>query len=631
MAIPLTRSLPRGRWQPVLGWLGFALAAWLLLFTLPVDLPVPELDPSWQAVLNHAAAARWQFGADLVWTYGPMGYLHNDFYAAETFFAVLAFHALLAAFFVGILVWSSQQRPRRERALFLGLNVFLPMVSGDLIYLMLITYAGGFLLCGEGRVDRRLGALALGFIAISALMKSTFLFYAVFMLACVALHWASHRQWRRAVAPVLIAGLAVAGVWGGLAGQRFVNLPAYLRGSLEIADAYQRAMSLRPTVELTAAAGLVFLVVLVWLGVLCSKRHPPRGWARLLLAAGGLFLAWKQGFVRADLGHTATFLCFAILLGTAAPILFPGRSAPWSGQATAMVVLPSLMVWGLAAPGFLVEQNVRKLRWLMAPRTMLARVEAAARESEESWALPRIRATVGQEPVDVFGWEQAIALLNHLNYRPAPVFQAYPATTPYLAGLNVTFYRSERAPAFVLFKLQTIDGRFPTLDNGLVLRELLRGYRHVLVEQDWLLLGRRADPPPNSPPVLIRSGDAAAGERLPLPAGVVWCELEVEETSLCRLVRFLFQQPPLYLEVFPRGEGTPVQYRLILSTARAGFLLSPLVANREDFDHLLSGDTGAGKTPDLEAIRVKPTNTFRWLMKPRVGYRFYRLPGSMEP
>src|SRR5258707_12718208 len=58
-------------WPAVLG------AAVIALVCLVVPIPAPDLgvDVSWSAVLNWAHAHGSQFGKELVFTYGPLGYL----------------------------------------------------------------------------------------------------------------------------------------------------------------------------------------------------------------------------------------------------------------------------------------------------------------------------------------------------------------------------------------------------------------------------------------------------------------------------------------------------------------------------------------------------------------------------
>src|SRR6185436_5439341 len=94
---------------------------------------------------------------------------------------------------------------------------------------------------------------------------------------------------------------------------------------------------------------------------------------------------------------------------------------------------------------------------LLSPSEYRMRLESHHRALERMYDLPRIRTAVGREPIDVFGSNQSMALLNHLNYRPRPVFQSYSAYTPELVELNAAFLESDRAPRFMLFQHEALD------------------------------------------------------------------------------------------------------------------------------------------------------------------------------
>ena len=55
--------------------LPFLLATVLLTVPLGAPVPTPGLDPSWRLVLNLATDV--QFGRDIIFTYGPWGYLDS--------------------------------------------------------------------------------------------------------------------------------------------------------------------------------------------------------------------------------------------------------------------------------------------------------------------------------------------------------------------------------------------------------------------------------------------------------------------------------------------------------------------------------------------------------------------------
>jgi hypothetical protein len=76
-----------------------ALAMFALLAFVPLQptLTSAALDASWDAVLHDAFLRRLQFGRDIVFTFGPLGFIYSGAYHAETFALMLACRISIAA------------------------------------------------------------------------------------------------------------------------------------------------------------------------------------------------------------------------------------------------------------------------------------------------------------------------------------------------------------------------------------------------------------------------------------------------------------------------------------------------------------------------------------------------------
>jgi hypothetical protein len=203
-------------------------------------------------------------------------------------------------------------------------------------------------------------------------------------------------------------------------------------------------------------------------------------------------------------------------------------------------------------------------------------------------ALPRVRAEVGDQTIDVFGYEQGIALLNELNYTPRPIFQGYSAYTPDLIKANTAFYSSPRAPAYVLFKYQSIDDRYPALDDAGVLRQLLYHYKPLFEEQGYSLWKQIRPAQPIQPLRTIT-------ESLPfdsdyrLPAGEpLWLELEFKK-SLAGWALNAFHKPPLVTIWVRDNLGRQASHRLIPSMSSTGFFVNPYLKTQRQVFRLSGG------------------------------------------
>ena len=69
------------------------------------------------------------------------------------------------------------------------------------------------------------------------------------------------------------------------------------------------------------------------------------------------------------------------------------------------------------------------------------------------------------------------------------------------------------------------------------------------------------------------------------PGEALWAEIELEQTALGAVLSTLFRPPRIWLDVATR-DGREGRFRLIPGMARAGFVLSPAVANTLDFQRL---------------------------------------------
>ena len=142
---------------------------------------------------------------------------------------------------------------------------------------------------------------------------------------------------------------------------------------------------------------------------------------------------------------------------------------------------------------------------------------------------------------DIYPNSQAIAVAYNLDYRPRPIFQSYAAYTPKLAGVNLAYLQSDKAPQNILFDVQTIDMRLPPLDDGDFMAQLLTRYDVAGLYDSMALLEVGADRKSHTLTPLT-SITGKLGETISVPAtadGPIWAEIDVK-LSLCGKLEELF-------------------------------------------------------------------------------------------
>jgi hypothetical protein len=601
----------RARWP---WWL-----AWLLLtvyFLTPAREAFDQsLDKSNYATYTYFAAHHFQWGQDVIPMTGPYGFiLYGHTYAGELFAGRLLADLLLKAAFAALLLHLFHRAaPGPIRWIWLaGVVLMVPTVD-DLFHDYAILVAAIALLANLDLRLNRWSWLASLLLGALALFKGTHLLTTALCFAAVLLQCALERRWRTMAASTAAYLGSVVAFWL-LAGQNPLHLPAYLKGVFELSSGYNAVMGLDelPVIKvagLALAAGLA----LVFLWVAANGARHARMLVALLLLAGFSFIKWKHGYLRAD-GHVYIFftsvsvitltLClvsFTSLLGPAAAPLSVWRRRAGLALVTAVTgfaVLGAAEFWLWRVTTIFKDAPERLLqnaRFLVRPDLQRTRLEEQLERNRREAHVPQIQNEIGREPVDFFGFEQGLLLLNRFNYHPRPMGGgSFNVFTPWLQEQNGSFVRdAHRAPAWQVLKLQSLDDRLPAADDPLTLRAILGLYSPVLMQRDYLLLKRRPAAA-TSAPVLMETRKLHPGETIippdPGPGRLLLFTLDAPLSLAGRIRAFLYRAPVLTARIASRLRARPDTFVLKPSMLRNPVILSPLLLDNSDVIQLF-GDT----------------------------------------
>jgi hypothetical protein len=490
----------------------------------------PTLDGSNFASYAYFTAHGFQYGSEVVPMAGPYGFIqYGSVYGGDLFWTRALGELLLNGVLAGLTLWYFRHmRGSWLRWPWLAAHVIFTPFAADLAPEWILLLGGLYLLRSdaEPRATWR-DLLVIAALALVSLVKGTQLILGFATVGVVLGCFAWHRQWRRLL--LLGAGYVIAlVVFWLLAGQNPVHLPAYLRGILELGGGYTDAMSIPTPPESFNRAVLLTASLAACLGwALWHRRREAVSVAALLLLAGHTFVQWKHGIVRSD-AHVFIYFNYAIvaafvihLAGWWMPRARVSDLVAWRGGGLLAVTL-ILSNWGTVglfldhweqAPSVVLRRLTDNTSHLLDLRGARRTLEGALQAEQRRHALPLVRAQVGNRPIDGFGYEQGLLLLNRLNYRPRPMgggsFNVY---TPWLMDLNRRFLRDDdRRPDFYLLKPQSIDNRFVAADDGLALVEIIRRYRPVLVEHRSRPRRRSPPDPPHQRALRRKSPRAGRG------------------------------------------------------------------------------------------------------------------------
>lgn len=591
------------------------------------------------AVLFYAREKGLQFGRDIVFTYGPLGFLSINCFSPDCatlriFFEIAAGIGIATG--LCLVAW---RLALPWRIAVIGFFIFLscPLHWGGaalFLDLGLFTWA---LLCflESGPRLRIFVSILAALAAAGALIKFTFLVTGLFTIGLLTGDLVLRR--RRALAVGMLIGFFLAFLLGWLLlGQRLSGLGAYLSNSYAVASGYNAAMgssvvNLAWVLIMTVAALAAVLIRALAFHASGTGPTAVRRGALALWLTGLLFMEWKYGCVRSDWGHVASALGVVTIIAICVEAVptTTKRAIFWSRIAVFSCLIGALGSIQREVPGFALAKCVMlachnmtgSLGVLAQPGWYLRENTEAFQVEQKKYQLPVARSVVGRATTDVFGQNQGFAILNELNYQPRPAFQSYTAYSRPMMELNEQLYLSQNAPEYVLFHLYALDGRFPPLEDSFVLRDALSNYGLVLREGDFLLLRRKGTA--KAQLTLIKEGTIRLGEKLDLqnaPDPSLWLEMDLQPTLFGRLRRFLYKPQETQLVVWGQSEP-PRIFRAPAGMLSAGFLANPLLLDTEDVMGLYTG--AKVRRADAFSVVLAPDFLSDW--QPQVHFRMYRI------
>jgi hypothetical protein len=458
------------------------LVAWQ---TFPL-VPAPGGDSSWGAGLAMAIHDGLTFGSQVVFTYGPLGFLD----VSPLWFdhlGLLAFvYIVLMRFGLATALYAGARQNFGPVGAFL-LAAVVASVDGELPEMVIVLILSVWI--ATRVTDRRrllLFTLAIGaFAGFESLTKVSYGLAIAVMEAALVLSLPGRR--RDYVAAAAAGFVVTFLVFWLVLGQAISALPAYVENSGQIVSGYAAAMSsgVAPGFYWQFTAAFLLLGLGLWAAWHTTADGRPR--QRLgvaLLWAVFWFFAFKESFVRWDSPH-ATALFVAALGGFLA--FRWRRDHRWAALVgTATMLTLALAVQGQSLTGDIdpsrnVSDAIAEFKADLNPTTQAALTAAGRAEIQSAEPIdPASLNLLRGHTVTIFPQEIALAWAYGLDWRPIPVLQSYSAYTAGLDRLDAQFLASKRAPDRILLQPPTdVDLRVPSFDQPMAIRTLLCRY-HLL-------------------------------------------------------------------------------------------------------------------------------------------------------
>ena len=576
---------------------------WLVLFITAIAVFVPfypampssGIDSSWVFGMNQAVAQGLAIGSDIIFTFGPYASIYTKSYHPSTDFMMVSGSLYLALSYsvcFGLLMRSTQW--------YLVLAVCA--VLAGLIYtrdplffslpLLVAVLSFKILFSEEGRLFKRKSAVfyvALMFapLGLLPLIKGSLLILCGSVVVLCSLFFIANKRKHFAIACLLSPLILMLFFWIA-AGQSLIDLPSYFINISSIASGYTQAMALDGKI----LEVILYLIASVFLLLAITIQNQITNTSKVFLFCIYflfLFISFKAGFVRHD--EHANISGTDILIGALLfPFIIKTRLFP-------LVIVSAIFSWSLidghynktttqsfaqnfkstySVMWFGIKNRIQNKNW---PRV---KYEAAVKLIREQASFPVLQGTT-----DIYSYNQSYVIASGNLWSPRPIFQSYSAYTTTLVEANKKHLLGDKSPDNIFFKVEPIDQRIPSIEDGASWPVLLSNYQPTEMVNGYLLLQKKPDKIDFKEPLPIERKNHKFGESVILPSQnqLLFAKIEIKPTLLGRIIGILFK--PSQLDItFELENNRKKQYIMLAGMAEPGFLLSPLIENVTEFSML---------------------------------------------
>jgi len=565
-------------------------------------MPKVGLDPSWNFTLNQAIAQGFIFGRDLIFTFGPYAPLYTNLYHPEIdlslYFACAAYLAVSYWVCLAIMIHKGNWR------WYVGVSAFvcffMIFAKDELLFsypliACLACHRLPFVFSGKTKFSFLIIFIIFSGFGLVTLVKGSILplYFLLALLICIFFLY--YKMTGLAILSLVSFFSSMAAFWVA-AGQRLSSLAYFISSMSSIISGYSEAMSSYGPF-LHVIWYIATYAILLCLFCRNTDIHISDKLFITLICLLIGFFAFKAAFVRHD-GHALTAgntLCF-VAAGLAAVfrprnffIVFLLCASLWLGIDGEYRNTSSSAVKAKIHQVF-INQPKSILKWFFRRSAQKKIFDAAfyatLQDIQKELDFPVLPGTS-----DIYSYNQTDLLASGNIYNPRPVFQSYSAYTPALLLANLAHLLSPTGPDNIFFRLETIDHRLPSLDDGVSWRVLLSkyGFERLLAPNTALLrkLGTSSASPPPARSVPQSRRTYSLGENIPVHRSTrpLFVSITIKPTLLGELASLLYKRAHLWLQI-RLVDGSERRFRFIAGMGETGFLISPIVESTEEFTYL---------------------------------------------
>jgi hypothetical protein len=570
----------------------------------PYD-PIIEvgLDPSYAFGLNYIFAQGIPFGTQVIYTYGPFGFLCFPQPIGINFILGVFLSSLFRFTFIYLLIYLGKISGKN----IMWIAALLALLLCNWIYLDFVL-VGSVIICLliHFKKQIKITLYAASFLTILALLiKSSFGLMCASILGSYALYDAVNKKRLEILSHLFVSSLlTLLLIWLLLYGN-FDGLFSYFVGIWQLSVGNSSAMVLEVDNNWW------------WLGLFTISFFSIPFFIQdksirllFLIAFLSLFAAWKYAFSREENFHLKFFFDYLLLFSALVVVLIPSFK-----PRILALLLSSLLLFHQsmeASKMYSLEEKIRTnglFNFYSAIFHYQDLVEDSQRRTEKilnSKVLPdTLINLIGNTSIDFFPWELSYVPANNLNWQPRPNMQSGAYTT-WLDRNNANFIASKKSAKLILWHkdrpnagVDCFDDRYLLNDEPHTIFSIFNKYKVVYSDSIFALFQKSADLNFQ----MILEGEQQQthwNEWIQVPidsSGITRIKVNFENNGLGK-IRKAFYKDLIYFIDYQFEDSTQKSYRILGDNAVNGLWVNPL----------LQGINGELKGKKVNSLRFRNSN-----------------------
>jgi len=540
------------------------------------------------------------WGTDIIWTYGPLGYLlypinvDNELWKHSFLYGVIS-HSLffLTAFFLVL----KTNHPIRNAFVFGIFSIYFMWL--DLYYFPWIGILIGFFLYLE-HTKNKFFLIPLAFsVAFLTFTKFDLGIGSTSILVISCIYLALKGRLKESIFCIVLYLSFLIVIWQAVTNS-LESFPSYITNSLDLATGFTSVMPLDNLPFFLLLMSIPTLVIyILWI---FHKNQNDRNYLKFLLISPiTVFFFFKEGYMRFDLIHvqiffllTATFFLILVMINKGKAnkiILFSTYGLIIVFSFSSLFIISEWLI-------FQTNQNPSLSETLIVATENLGLAYSAPylsyapqqfeyffndeklelKKAEQKLNLrnkfsPLSQKTLellGNHTVDVIPFDIGLVYAYDLNYQPRPLIVSV-GYTQNSDKIGSKHFASTSSPDYILYEKITLDYHYPLFDEPATFRSLLCNYHPAHSDGGRIILEK------NNKNIclkeeIISEQTVNFEQKVSVPTnveGYLFAKINIQQNFLGKILDFIYKQPQVFININEESV-----FRFITSTAQNGILLN---------------------------------------------------------